>query len=171
MIIGVLSDTHGNRHMMRQAADYLTKHLGAELLVHLGDNYDDAEELIYAYPEVHAVPGLWCDAYQNGSVPKTWVDELDGVVMAAAHADKDLVGPASNAAVQMVGHTHVARIDFDFGCVRLNPGHLKSARDRGQAASFATITTSDLQLDFTIHEFNGSPRTSLTALRADLKKD
>ena len=42
MIIGVMSDTHGNLAYMQRAANIMVRDFGAEALVHLGDDYDDA---------------------------------------------------------------------------------------------------------------------------------
>ena len=120
---------------------------------------------------VAAIPGWLFIPTPTTEILAIFSSVVKGLLMAAAHADKDLVGRANSAAIVMTGHTHVARIDFDFGCIHLNPGHLKAARDRGQAPSFATITTSPLQIECAIHEFNGDIRTSLTALRSDLRKD
>ena len=41
MILGVMSDTHGNTPLMLQAADRLCSEHGAEHLIHLVDNWED----------------------------------------------------------------------------------------------------------------------------------
>ena len=85
-----MGDTHGNRRLMFRVAKLMAGRLGAEVIYHLGDDYEDAEALASAGHMVRMVPGLWCAAYGDGRVPKRLVDEADGVTVACAHAEKDL---------------------------------------------------------------------------------
>ena len=160
MNIGVMSDTHGNRTLMHDVAERMEREFGAGLLFHLGDDYADAEELrIYGH-DVRMVPGLGCPEYQQsgGGAPKRLVEEVDGLTFALAHADQDLTAREWACSVIMTGHTHVAVIE-DLGMsIRLNPGHLKRPRDRGQDASFATIVTSPEEVVCRIHEADGQLR-------------
>ena len=90
MVLGVMSDTHGNRKLMHQVADLMTDQLKVQLILHLGDDYPDAQELALSGRPVRMVPGLWCDAYHNARIPKRIVEDFDGLKVAMAHADKDL---------------------------------------------------------------------------------
>ena len=59
-----MSDTHGNRSLMHAAADAMVM-AGAARIFHLGDDYQDAEELALAGHDVTVVPGLWCPEYRS----------------------------------------------------------------------------------------------------------
>ena len=158
MNIGVMSDTHGNRTLMHEVAERMEREFDTELLFHLGDDYADADELrIYGH-DVRMVPGLGCREYGLESVPNRLVEKVDGVTFALAHADQDLTSEEWACSVIMTGHTHVAAIE-DLGMsIRLNPGHLKRARDRSQAASFAIIQLDPAEIICRIHEANGQLR-------------
>lgn len=168
MILGVMSDTHGNRKLMHQAAGLLEAKLGAEVILHLGDDYTDACELARAGHTVRMVPGLWCPEYRNSRIPRQTVEEFDGVSVACAHADKDLRYRERAAAIILTGHTHAAEINRIGASIYVNPGHLKALRDRNQAASFATITISPETVRAAIHEILGGVRAELTVPRSVL---
>ena len=95
MILGVLSDTHGNRLLMYRAVDLLIRQLGAEHLIHLGDNWEDYEELDRLGYPVTGVPGLWCHTYHDRSIPKIRVDVFGGLRVAYAH-DINVLGAAES---------------------------------------------------------------------------
>jgi len=139
MILGVLSDTHGNRTLMHQAARELTGTLGATLLFHLGDDYADGRELSLSGYTVRQVPGLWCAEYHDSRIPKRLAEDMDGITVACAHADKDLRAPERAAGIVLVGHTHEARIMQLGRSLYVNPGHLKTLVSRGERASFAFV--------------------------------
>lgn len=160
MILGVLSDTHGNRRFLEAAARTLLTTHRADILVHLGDNYDDGEALAALAPEVRLVPGLWCAQYRDGRVKNVVTESFGPLRTAYAHADHDLAGAAAGARVALFGHTHVACIESRVKTIWVNPGHLKAPTDRGQPASYATITIHQEQFDVSIFEFSGALRKS-----------
>lgn len=157
MIIGIMSDTHGNRSLMFQAVDIM-KGLGATLFFHLGDDYPDAEELAMTEPEVRMVPGLWCSAYQNARIPNRIVEEIEGITVAAAHAAKDLRYTENSADIILTGHTHEPEIERIGHALYVNPGHLKGPKSRGQRPSFALITISDHTIHAAIYDMTGDVR-------------
>lgn len=168
MIIGVISDTHGNRRMMHEVADYLTARHRVELIIHVGDDYADAAELAMAGHAVRMVPGLWCPEYTSGRVPKRIVETLGGITISAAHAAKDLRAAELAASIVLTGHTHVATIERIGASLHVNPGHLKSKFDRGQRPSYAIIETSDGAVTVSIHELSGDVRHRVMVNRAEL---
>jgi len=168
MILGVMSDTHGNRKLMHQVANLMTDRLRVDVILHLGDDYPDAQELAMTGAQVRMVPGLWCDAYQNGRIPKRLVENFDGVNVAMAHADKDLRFTERAAAIILTGHTHTGVIHRIGPCIYMNPGHLKAEHDRNEDASFGTITIESDTVHCAIHELNGEIRSEVTALRSEL---
>lgn len=158
MILGVLSDTHGNRSFMEAAAHALVATHRSDVLLHLGDNYDDGEALARLAPEVRLVPGLWCDAYRNGAIQNVVSETFGALRIAYAHADHDLMRVAASARLALFGHTHVACIEPRDGTVWVNPGHLKARIDRSQRASYATVVIEDAAFEVSIFEFSGALR-------------
>jgi len=140
MKMAVFSDSHGNIHLLEQALR-IALDSGANLLVHLGDYYDDLGELDYGDAAVYRIPGLpGTDAKAHFYDPIIRFS-FGGVRMLAIHDREKL--PAEGPACDLVlcGHTHKA--DCSLGADErwyLNPGHLKSLIDRGEQASFALIT-------------------------------
>ena len=169
MIIGVISDTHGNRKLMHQVSDRMKAKHGVELFFHVGDDYPDAKELSLAGHNVHMVPGLWCEEYQDGRTPKRIVIPCDGIAISAAHAEKDLGATELAASIVLTGHTHVARIEKLGRSVHVNPGHLKHHKlDRGQRPSYAIISTMAESVAIAIHEIDGTIRASNSYPRTEL---
>lgn len=169
MIIGVMSDTHGNRRLMHQVADAMRALHNADLIFHVGDDYADAEELAAAGHAVRMVPGLYCDEYHDGRIPKRIVVQCDDITVSAAHAEKDLRAAELAASVVLTGHTHVARVMKAGRSLHVNPGHLKNPKlDRGERPSFAIIDTGDGSVEVTIYELTGEPRMRHRFPRADL---
>ncbi|HEO69838.1 MAG TPA: hypothetical protein ENN80_01145, partial [Candidatus Hydrogenedentes bacterium] len=76
-----MSDTHGNVALMHRAAEAMEARFGATLIVHLGDDYADAELLAMAGHTVHRVPGLWCPEYHDGRVPNQLLETFDGIAV------------------------------------------------------------------------------------------
>jgi uncharacterized protein len=158
MILGVMSDTHGNRRLMHKVAGLMTQDHDAEVILHIGDNYDDAEELGSSGLNVRMVPGLYCDVYHDGRVSNWHHETFDGVSVAFTHADQDLRAVDQAADVVITGHTHVASIERIGRSVYLNPGHLKGPKDRGERASFAIIETRPREVRIAVHEASGRLR-------------
>lgn len=168
MVLGVMSDTHGNRKLMHQVADLMQGQLDVNVILHLGDDFPDAQELAMAGHPVRMVPGLWCDAYHNARIPKRLVEDFDGIKVAMAHADKDLRYTERAAAIILTGHTHTPVIHRIGPCIYMNPGHLKALHDRNEDASFGTITINEDTVRCAIHDVPGSVRNEVTASRAQL---
>jgi len=158
VILGVISDTHGNVRLMHRVADLLSGKFAAEVIIHLGDDYADADQLEMAGHAVWAVPGLWCPEYQGYRVPKARVETVLGLRIGFAHADRDidLVRPGTD--LLLTGHTHSARITLENGAIAMNPGHLRKPTDRGENASFGLISVSEGETACAIHEANGNLR-------------
>lgn len=163
--IGVMSDTHGNRTLMHRVADLMTSKLGASIIIHAGDDYPDAQDLLLYGHDVRMVPGLWCREYNNPRIPRRLHEEFLGVTIACAHAEKDLQHQEYAAAIIITGHTHVARIERIGKSVFLNPGHLKALHDRGQDASFAMMHIDGETVQIAIHEVTGGVRFECTIQR------
>ena len=169
MVIGVMSDTHGNRRLMHKVAADMTGQFSAGIVFHLGDDYDDALELeAFGYP-VRMVPGLWCPEYHDARAPTRMVEEVAGLTVACAHADKDLGHRERAAAIVLTGHTHEARLALLGRSLYVNPGHMKSLVSRGEPASFALVEIARAEVRATIIEAaSGVVRDEIVADRARL---
>lgn len=158
MILGVLSDTHQNHVLMYKAADMLVERLGASHLIHLGDNWEDKEDLERLGYSVSGVPGLWCPAYHDRHIPRVRVDEFDGVRIACAHDIQTLRTMAAGAVLLLSGHTHRPNIETRHGVVYMNPGHLKNRVDRGQEATCGLVRIQEESLLLGIYGLDGRAR-------------
>jgi uncharacterized protein len=148
MLVGVVSDTHGNREGMLLAAARL-KSLGVGILLHLGDDYQDMATLSQAGLEVLGVPGLYCPEYRLPEVPNRRVVDLGGVKFLLTHTetrtgydgphDPDPEMACYEVDAVLYGHTHVSNIEERQGIAWINPGHLRHRMDRGQPPSFAVL--------------------------------
>ncbi len=139
MILGVMSDTHGNGELMHLAAVAMTRVYGADVLFHLGDDYRDALELSRMGYDVRMVPGLWCPEYLDTRIPKRLIETFDGLDVACAHADKDLRHTERAAGIVLTGHTHTPNLTLIGRTFYINPGHLTARTNRGQPASYAIV--------------------------------
>lgn len=166
VILGIISDTHGNRGLMFDAVLWLVEKIGAEWVYHAGDNYEDAQELDYAGYKVRAVPGLWCPQYTDGRAPRRILDRYDGVRVAMAHAAKDLRSVERAADVVITGHTHRAALEKVGRSLYVNPGHLRGDVDRGERGSFASVEIVAEEIRAAIHELDGSERMRVMVARS-----
>jgi len=151
MIIGVVSDTHGNQEGMRRLAAWLQS-LGVQTLLHLGDDYRDQETLTRSGLEVIGVPGLYCPEYRDPGVPNRQVATLGGLKFLLTHTESrnrfDLPGdPDPEMACYKVdavlfGHTHNPKLEERMGIAWINPGHLRHRTDRGFPPTFALLSIS-----------------------------
>jgi putative phosphoesterase len=155
MIVGVMSDTHRNGTLMHMALDAMVAKQGVERVLHLGDDFEDAQQLEGSGTPTIAVPGLWCREYGDPSHPKARLEELDGWRVAMAHADKDLAHLIARAHIVLTGHTHRASLAMENGRLRLNPGHLKGGASRGQEPSYASLALEPDAVTASIHRLDG----------------
>lgn len=155
MILGVLSDTHGNRLLMYRAVDMLMERLGAVHLIHLGDDWEDHEELDRLGYPVSGVPGLWCRAFHDWRIPRLRTDIFDGVRVAYAHDIASLAAAGVHADLLLSGHTHRANIECRHGVPHLNPGHLKNDKDRGREATCGLVQINKEDLSLFIYGLGG----------------
>jgi hypothetical protein len=151
MLVGVVSDTHGNVQGMHRLAEVL-KGKGVATLLHVGDDYGDLKTLSQVGLEVIGVPGVYCREYGDDQVPNRLVTELNGVKLLLTHTESrhknDRPGdPAPETLARQVqivlfGHTHAPTVEERQGVLWLNPGHLRDRPDRGHAPTFALLALS-----------------------------
>lgn len=131
MKILVLSDSHATLSFMRRCIDSVKP----QVIIHLGDHFDDAEAMQEEYPGIrfYAVPGN-CDRYRcRPGQPEILIQRIDGVNMYITHGHRHSVksylgsllrdARAAKADVALYGHTHQADCHLEEdGLWVLNPG-------------------------------------------------
>lgn len=131
MKVLVLSDSHSGLSFMRYCIDRVKP----DLLIHLGDYYDDGQTIGEEYPHlmIYQVPGN-CDRYRCPPFAREILNlPAGGVMLYMAHGHihrvKQTLGlllrdaRESSAAVALYGHTHVADCHREEdGLWVLNPG-------------------------------------------------
>lgn len=155
MRLGVFSDSHGNLDYLETAASYAVHKGQADVLIHLGDDYEDARVLNEFGRRLIRVPGVFSPKYQDTSVANRLLETFGPWDVLITHtAEKhpnDLPGDldpqelAANRAMHLVlhGHTHTPRVERIEGLWFVNPGHLKREDKRGHPASFALLDLTD----------------------------
>ena len=131
MKILVLSDSHSALRFMYHCVDAVMP----DVILHLGDHYDDAEALAEEYPDIrmYHVPGN-CDRYRcPPDALEIMTPVIDGVRLYMTHGHRHhvkmdigrLLSDAREAGAQaaLYGHTHVPNCYQDTdGLWILNPG-------------------------------------------------
>ncbi len=150
MKIAAFSDSHGNLANLEKAAKKAVDQ-GAEILIHLGDDYRDAEILETFALQVIKVPGVYDQEYTDSSLPNRQIKEFEKVNILITHtssshendSSSDLKPEHVNARkeVQIIlyGHTHLPKIEQKDGVCWINPGHLKEKDGKGCQPSFALL--------------------------------
>jgi len=163
MKIGVISDSHGQLDNVREAGVFLANELHVDLIVHLGDDEDDAQVIEDLGPEVVAVPGVFSDRYQDAATVNRLRLDFDTWRALITHTPdrhrSDLPGDPDpemlvrNREVDIVlhGHTHIPSILERNGVVIVNPGHLRPKDPKGHDASFAYLCVRGRELEATIY--------------------
>jgi uncharacterized protein len=158
MLLGVLSDTHGNVEAIQ---DVTRRFLAAkvDLVLHLGDGYLDALFFEAADLPVIAVPGLYCPEYRDPAIPNRRIENLSGVRILLTHSPEvskfdqpEDLDPKGKASVDIVlyGHTHIYNIQEREGVLWINPGHLKAFDRRSHVLSYALMNLTPPRVDVRI---------------------
>ena len=134
----VLSDSHRNMENMHRA---VLKE-APDLILHLGDHYQDAKQLHAEFPEIPlaAVRGN-CD---YGQTHQERLIDVDGIRIFLCHGHRHHVKSSllvleyaareQDAKVALYGHTHVSFLDESGDLVIMNPGSIGEPRDYGGPA-------------------------------------
>ncbi|MEW6771368.1 MAG: metallophosphoesterase family protein [Bacillota bacterium] len=151
MRLGLVSDSHGELENLRTAARLLVEEWQAELLVHLGDECEDAAVLERLPVKVLQVPGVYCEHYLDPEITNRMLKEFSGYRVLFTHTptahkndlpqDPDPVALAAQGKVDVIayGHTHVPEIRAERKVLWINPGHLKEHDKKGYSPSFAVL--------------------------------
>lgn len=153
MKIGVVSDSHGQVENLRRAIKAIQE-AGADLIVHLGDDYDDVTALTdqggVGIP-ITQVPGVFSTYYQDPRIPNRLIEEWEGVRVLLTHTpeahkhdlptDLKPEDAVARGEVRMVlaGHSHIPEVKEEGGVIWVNPGHLKADDKKGYPPTYALL--------------------------------
>ena len=156
MRLGIVSDTHGEVDNLLKAARDLAGRWQADMLVHLGDEWEDMEGLCgLEFADTVRVPGVYCPQYRDPSISNRIISEIGGFRFLFPHPDRphandlpddpDPQQLASQGKVDIVcyGHTHIPELRREGDVVWLNPGHLKNQDKKGYPPSFAAVSVTE----------------------------
>jgi putative phosphoesterase len=151
MKLGLLSDTHQNIEDLRVAIDHLVRE-EVDCLVHLGDDFQDAETFDeFEIKTTIAVPGVYDPEYSDRNVPHRLIEDVGGFRVMFSHTleshpndfpddpkPEDFL-TKGEIDILLYGHTHVPRIEIKDSILLVNPGHLRKHDKRGHRATFGLL--------------------------------
>jgi len=149
--VGILSDSHGNTENLKQAAKWLVENEKVDVLVHLGDNWDDIKVLEKFKVKLTRVPGVFSSYYKDPKIPNRLIETFNKKKVLISHTEishkndlpEDLkpekIIAKRGVDMAWVGHTHIPKIEERQGVLILNPGHLKSEDKKGYLPSFGLV--------------------------------
>jgi uncharacterized protein len=134
LLIGVISDTHRYKWVIEDAVKKMGE---VDMIIHLGDNVQDVEEIAkYFKGKIINVKGN-CDL--SKSVPVEIIEMIDGKKFLITHGHRyDVKNSMTrlkfkalevNADVVLFGHSHVSGIAYEDGIWFVNPGSPSVPRD------------------------------------------
>lgn len=139
MKILVMSDSHGRRDLVRKCIE---KHSDVGIVLHLGDNVFDIEDMDHIFPDKRIVYVRGNGDYMRKE-PLTACVETDGVRIFLTHGHIHGVNYSLNALINdarkngaqiaLYGHTHVPYNKYHDGLYVMNPGSLALPRDSSRA--------------------------------------
>jgi putative phosphoesterase len=157
----IVSDSHGETENLKRLS-LIAKEEKVRRIIHLGDDYDDADLLVNEGITINRVPGVFSAYYTEKSVENRKVIELEGWKILLTHTRErhnndrpDDTPPeqyVKNGTVDIVlyGHSHVPAIGIDNNVYLINPGHLKSDDKRGYEPSFAILNIEKASIEVII---------------------
>ncbi len=150
----ILSDTHGNQKLLRKA---IINESGLTHIFHLGDNYEDMDENpdLLENKKLIKVPGIFHTGYINGSIPAIQEISLSGWNFLLVHNVNDLKKISTHTDFVLFGHTHNWSYETINKIRYLNPGHLKSKKDRKRKAIYIVMNISDKKIQISFKYING----------------
>ncbi len=161
MKVIVVSDSHGELDNIKRLSN-IVKEEKAEKVIHLGDDYDDADYLINEGITLERVPGVFSAYYTDKHISNRKVVELLGWKFLLSHTKEhhgndapDDITPEQRVIegsidILLYGHSHVPAIAMENNVYLINPGHLKSEDKRGYEPSYAVLAVEKDSVDVVI---------------------
>jgi uncharacterized protein len=144
MRIGVVSDSHGNLYMLDKAINAMGN---VDLLVHLGDHYQDALKVNkkFKYDMVYVAGN---NDFINAENAEKQI-EVSGKRIFLTHGHKygvnfglmqlEYKAREQETDIMLFGHTHRYLVDNSNGIFYLNPGSVSRPRDNNCSAAILLI--------------------------------
>ena len=160
--IAVFSDSHGNLSLLEKGLLAIGPFQVDEVL-HLGDDYQDANLVLDHGYALTRVPGTWTVEYQDKYIDNRLYMNVEGWRLFLTHTplshnmDRlDDKAPENVLAdglcdVFLHGHTHQPTICKRGHTVMVNPGHVKNWEDRGYPATFCILSFTGVRLQVSIY--------------------
>lgn len=144
MLIAVVSDTHRMQTYIKKVKEMIKK---ADILIHLGDNVDDAEEISRGFKgKVYIVKGN-CDF--SVKYPKEQILRVEDKTIFITHGHcYNVKGSLTNifykgketmADIVLFGHTHESTILREEGMILMNPGSTSLPRNGIRSMGFVEV--------------------------------
>ena len=140
MRIGVVSDSHGGLYMLDKAIVAMGD---IDLLIHLGDHYQDAVKVNTKYKHTLIYVAGNNDFINDENAEK--LIEFDGKRIFLTHGHRynvnyglmqlEFKAQEEKADIVLFGHTHRYFVDNDRGIFYLNPGSVARPRDKNSSAA------------------------------------
>lgn len=150
----VTGDTHGSIRTLYPLIDRLSGERNLDLIIHLGDFVEDAEELASIFSDLSLVMVAGNNDWMRKDIARKKVLQLEGHGLLLLHGNgylgesgaKKMRGLAKKKDCDIVlfGHTHRFFLEEKEGIFRINPG--SPTRPRGDGIPSAVLLT--LQKDF-----------------------
>lgn len=167
MKILVLSDSHSSLRFMRDCANTVKP----DVIIHLGDHFDDGEVLKTEYPNirVYRVPGNCDRVFTLSYAPEVICCDISGVKFFITHGHRygvksgtsrlKLEARKAGARVVLYGHTHIAECEMEDDLLVLNPGSCRGYSgsagmieiENGKISSYRILRQEDIEEMFTIN--------------------
>ncbi len=169
MKIGIVSDTHKNKELLDKVAGWLSQRQKISTLYHLGDDYDDVQDLGGYFSEVIQVPGIYDKRYLSGELPAIVSETVLGLNILLVHClEKDASEEdITKSDVILHGHTHRQELRIYDGKLFLNPGHLKASKDKNMPPTFGILNIYDTGVNASIYGINFKPLHSIELTRSE----
>jgi putative phosphoesterase len=181
--IMVISDTHEDMATIRMVVAYL-KDARVDMVIHLGDYYNDTGLLENEGHQLIKVPGTWDPHYYDPNVPNRRFIEVAGWKIFLTHTPEshynDLADDLKPEKIMhngqtdlfLYGHTHRAEIKQRKGVILINPGHMSCDEHRGCPLTFALLEINEKNISASLWQlFNDEPFLTRTYEKPFLRQD
>ena len=144
MLIAVISDTHRDYYNINKIIPIIQN---SDMVIHLGDNIDDVDQLKKGYKgKIYNVRGN-CD--YNSFTPSELLIEVENIKLFATHGDKYGVkydhlkllykAKECGADIALFGHTHIPMVEKVEDTWLINPGSPSLPRVKCKSIAFIEI--------------------------------
>lgn len=144
MLVAVVSDTHRDTYSINSVLKKIEK---ADILIHLGDNVRDAQELSERFKGKTIYVKGNCDF--SPSVASEIIEEIEGKRFLITHGHNFGVkqslsrlkqrAEGEDVHVALYGHTHISSVIFEKGIWYINPGSSWEGRDGAESIAMIEI--------------------------------